>query len=207
MISQYFTFRIVEDIKRNDHRNLSKQLHRFTADAIAEALLEVQREGIAAIRYIDALICQEEDRERVCEVIGTRIFEATGVCCTVGGIRYSPLAEKEKQALAFDQIAPSNDGMDYDEWEAMRVVKTAAMLKLTRFTRHVVSANRRSACKAMPYVGIRRRPTTQGLTVFVKSCSIGVIRSEAGLRQEFVVFHFSTETSTKEISNNEKQLF
>src|SRR5262249_20919836 len=29
------TFGIVEDIKRNDNRNLSKQLQRFTADAIA----------------------------------------------------------------------------------------------------------------------------------------------------------------------------
>ena len=124
--------RIVEDIKRNDHRNLSKQLHRFTADAIAAALLEVQREGIAAIPHVDALICQQKDRERVCEVIGRQIFEATGVCCTVGGIRYSPLTEIEKQALAFDEIAPSDDGMSYDEWEAVRIVKCVAALKLMR---------------------------------------------------------------------------
>jgi hypothetical protein len=52
------TFGILADIKRNDHRNLSKQLHRFTADAIAAALLEMQREGIAAIPHVDALICQ-----------------------------------------------------------------------------------------------------------------------------------------------------
>jgi hypothetical protein len=84
------TFRIMEDIKRNDHRNLSKQLHRFTADGIAAALLEVQRKGIAAIPQVDALICREKDRERVCEVIGRKIFETTGVCCTVGGIRYLP---------------------------------------------------------------------------------------------------------------------
>jgi hypothetical protein len=132
------TFAIIEDIKRKDHRNLSKQLQRFTADAIAAALLEVQREGIATIPHIDALICQEKDWERVCEAIGKRIFEATGVCCTVGGIRYSPLTENEKQALAFDEIAPSDDGMDYDEWEAMRAVRTSAMLKLTRFIRRLV---------------------------------------------------------------------
>ena len=59
------TFAIIEDIKRNDHRNLSKQLHRFTADAIAAALLEVQGEGIAAIPHVDGLICQQKDRERV----------------------------------------------------------------------------------------------------------------------------------------------
>ena len=97
------TFRIIEDIKRHDHRNLSKQLHRFTADAIAAALLEVQQKGIVAIPHVDALICQQKDRERVCEIIGRKIFEITGVCCTVAGIRYSPLTENEKQALAVDE--------------------------------------------------------------------------------------------------------
>jgi hypothetical protein len=48
------------------------------------------------------------------------------------------LTENEKQALAFDEIAPSNDGMDYDKWEAMRALKNAAVLKLTRFIRRVV---------------------------------------------------------------------
>jgi hypothetical protein len=57
------TFRVVENIKRSDHRNLSKQLHRFTADVIAGALLETQREGMAAIPHVDALICQQKDRE------------------------------------------------------------------------------------------------------------------------------------------------
>jgi hypothetical protein len=75
------TFTIIEDIKRNDHRNLSKQLHRFTADAIAAALRELQCEGIAAIPHVDALICQEKNGERVCDVLGRQIFEATGVCC------------------------------------------------------------------------------------------------------------------------------
>ena len=94
------TFRIIEDIKRKDHRNLSKQLQRFTADAIATALLEAQRKGIAAIPHVDALICQEKNREQVCEVIGREIFEATGVCCTVDGIRSSPFHEIEMTASA-----------------------------------------------------------------------------------------------------------
>src|SRR5262249_53360862 len=34
---------------------------------------------------------------------GWKCFEAAGVCCTVGGIRYSPLNEIEEQALTFDQ--------------------------------------------------------------------------------------------------------
>jgi hypothetical protein len=140
------TFGIVEDIKRDDCRNLSKQLQRFTADAIAGALLEAQRQGIAAIPHVDALISQQKDRERVCEIIGRKIFEATGVCCAVGGIRYSPLTRNEKQALAFDEIAPSDDGMSYDEWEGIRAVKTAAMLKLTRFTRQAVSVTGFQQC-------------------------------------------------------------
>jgi hypothetical protein len=126
------TFRIIEDIKRKDNRNLAKQLQRFMADAIAAALFEVQCERIAAIPHVDALICQQNDREQVCEVIGRKIFEATGVCCAVGGIRYSPLTEIEEQALAFDEIAPSNDGMTYDNWEALRIVKCVAALKLMR---------------------------------------------------------------------------
>src|SRR5207244_7340526 len=101
-------------------------------------LLEVQGEGIAAIPHVDALICQRKDRERVCDIIGREIFEATGVCCAVGGVRYSPLTENEKQALAFNEIAPSDDGMTYDQWEAMRAFKTVAVLKLTRFIRRVV---------------------------------------------------------------------
>ena len=94
------TLAVVEDIKRNDHRNLSKQFHRFTADAIAAALLQLQREGIAAIPHVDALICQQENRERVCEIIGRQIFEATGVCCRVDGIRYAPLIMTENLAIA-----------------------------------------------------------------------------------------------------------
>jgi hypothetical protein len=114
------TFRIIEDIKRSDHRTLSKQLHRFTADAIAAALLEMQREGIAAIPHVDALICQEKYRERVCEVIGKQIFEATGVCCVVGGIRYRHSTESEKQPLAFDEIKQGNDDTSYDPPEIGR---------------------------------------------------------------------------------------
>jgi hypothetical protein len=79
---------------------MAKQLHRFTADTMGAALLEVQREGIAAIPHVDALICQEKNRERVCKALGKQIFTATGVCSSVGGIRYSPLIELEAEALA-----------------------------------------------------------------------------------------------------------
>jgi hypothetical protein len=75
-------------------------------------LLEVQGKGIAAIPHVDALICQEKAREQVCEVIGRQIFQATGVCCTVGGTRCSSFIESQKQALAFGE---SDDGMSSDE--------------------------------------------------------------------------------------------
>jgi hypothetical protein len=126
------TFRIVEHIKHKDNRNLSKQLHRLTADTVASALLQVQRKGIAAIPLVDALICQEKYRDRVCEAIGKQIFLATGVCGNIAGTRYSPLTEIEEQALAFDEAAPSDDGVSYDEWEAARIVKCVAALKLMR---------------------------------------------------------------------------
>ena len=127
-------FIFIDKCKRKDHRNLSKQLQRFTADVIAAVLLEVQQNGIAVIPHVDAVICWEKHHATVCEAIGKQIFEATGVCGTVGGARYSPLIESEKQALGFDEIAPSDDGMSYDEWEEMRALKTATVLKLTRFT-------------------------------------------------------------------------
>jgi len=126
------TFRIIEDIKRKDHRNLVKQLHRFTADAIAAALLEIQEHGISAIPHVDALICQQKHSKRVCEVLGKQIFLASGVCARIGGSRYSPLTQEEEWALAFDEIAPSDDGMSYDAWEAIRMVKCTAALKLVR---------------------------------------------------------------------------
>lgn len=164
-------FGIVEDIKRDDHRNLSKQLHRFTADAIAGALLETQREGIAAIPHVDALICQEKYREQVCEIIGRQIFEVTGVCCTVGGIRYSPLTEDEKKALAFDEIAPSDDGMSYDEWENMRALKTVAVSKVTRFTRQAVSVTGfHSLPRTLPPT--RHRVERESLCVAMKQSAV-----------------------------------
>ena len=126
------TFAVIEDIKHEDHRNLSKQLHRVMADAIEAALLELQQKGIAAIPLVDALICQGKNHAVVCEALGRHIFLAAGVCPKVGGIRYSPLTEEEEAALAFDDEAVSNDGMSYDEWEAVRTVRCVAALKLLR---------------------------------------------------------------------------
>ena len=83
------TFSIVESIKRDDHRNLSKQLHRFTADAINGALRQLQEEGIIAIPQTDAILCRASQRERVCRVIGEWVYKvSTGVLCKVSGVPF-----------------------------------------------------------------------------------------------------------------------
>jgi hypothetical protein len=48
------TFKICEDIKRKDYRNLSKSLQHYTAKAINGALLEAQAKGVVAIPDVDA---------------------------------------------------------------------------------------------------------------------------------------------------------
>jgi hypothetical protein len=81
---------IIADIKKTIHRNISKQLQHFTANAINGALLEMQALGLPAIPDTDSLIVRECDRETACHAIGKAMFEETrGVCVTVGGIRYS----------------------------------------------------------------------------------------------------------------------
>jgi ribosomal 50S subunit-associated protein YjgA (DUF615 family) len=82
-------FSIIEDIKRKDHRNLSKQLQRFTSDAINGALLQLQREDVPAIPDTDAILCRERDRMRVSGVIGAHVHAASGVLCKVAGIRFN----------------------------------------------------------------------------------------------------------------------
>ncbi len=59
------TFSVCEDLKRKDHRNLSKQLHSYTATAINGALLDTQAQGIAAIPDVDAIICPSGHKETV----------------------------------------------------------------------------------------------------------------------------------------------
>ena len=86
------TIGVIEDIKRKDHRNVSKPLQHRTAKAINGALLQAQEMGIAAIPDVDAIICQAPHKELVCELIGQKVYDISrGVCSKVGGIRYAPL--------------------------------------------------------------------------------------------------------------------
>lgn len=85
------TFGIIEKIKRDDHRNLSKQLQRYTSNAINGALVELQKDGIAAIPQTDAIITIVCHTDRVREVIGKHVFrESSGVRCKVNGILTNP---------------------------------------------------------------------------------------------------------------------
>ena len=85
------TFRICEDIKRKDHRDISKSLQYYTAKAVNEALLFAQAQQIAAIPDVDAIVCPSRYKETVCALIGSKVHEISrGVCAKVGGIRFHP---------------------------------------------------------------------------------------------------------------------
>jgi hypothetical protein len=60
------TFAVGEDIKRTDHRNISKLLQNLTAKAINDALLETQAKGIPAIPDVDSIICPTRHKKVVC---------------------------------------------------------------------------------------------------------------------------------------------
>jgi len=121
---------VMEDVKRKDHRNLSKQLQRFTADVVSGALEEIQAAGIPVIPDVDALICQEHHRHIVCTVLGRHMYGVSGgVCCKVNGVRYSPDADIDLRLLTWDEESSEDGGqLGYDEWEAKRDRKTIAVL-------------------------------------------------------------------------------
>ena len=71
---------------------MSKPLQHYTAEAINGALLEAQSLGIPAIPDVDAIICPQQYRDDVCRLIGQQVYNITGgVCCQVGGVRYTPV--------------------------------------------------------------------------------------------------------------------
>lgn len=90
-------FCVIEALKHNDHRNMAKQLQRFTSDAINGALLQLQRHGLPAIPDTDAIICRLRDREKVRETIGAHVYAVSGgVCAVIDGARFpNPLSSRE----------------------------------------------------------------------------------------------------------------
>jgi len=80
---------IIDSIKRDDHRAISRQFQHFTAAAITSALQAMQGQGLPAIPDTDALIVRQRDRAAACHAIGRAMFRETrGVCVTVDGIRF-----------------------------------------------------------------------------------------------------------------------
>jgi hypothetical protein len=148
------TIGVIEDIKRANHRNVSKPLQHLTAKVVNGALFEAQGNGIPAIPDVDALICRARDKEVVCRLLSERVHEIShGVCCQVGGIRFMPttsssvvgtnmtthstcgekdngLALSDAELLCWNEES-SDDALhlSYDEWEELRTCKRAAVLR------------------------------------------------------------------------------
>lgn len=74
--------RIIEDIKKNDHKALSKQLQFFTAQIIESALFEVQSLSIPCLPDTDALIAPSEFESQVRGILSDCIKKATGSATT-----------------------------------------------------------------------------------------------------------------------------
>jgi hypothetical protein len=82
---------MIDSIKRDDHRAISRQFQHLTATAITTALQAMQGQGLPAIPDTDALIVRQRDREAACLAIGRAMFRETrGVCVTVDGIIFAP---------------------------------------------------------------------------------------------------------------------
>jgi hypothetical protein len=76
-------------VKKTDHRNLGQWLRRWTGDIVNPAVMALHSEGIPSIPIVDCLMVRRQDEDRARQELLSRIFEATGVCATVGGIRHT----------------------------------------------------------------------------------------------------------------------
>lgn len=78
------TFGELERMKRADHKAITPFLQGNTAIIVRKSLLRCQELGIPAIPDTDCIICPEEDKATVCQVIGEVMYRHTGVRCRVG---------------------------------------------------------------------------------------------------------------------------
>lgn len=84
---------IIEDLKRNTHRNVAVVLHGIQANVMTTALERLRSLGIPAIPVVDAVLCKEEHRDAVVQELGDAIYDITGgVRCLVAGERCRPSA-------------------------------------------------------------------------------------------------------------------
>lgn len=121
------TFRIIDDLKRCDHRNASKQTQHYTAEVIRLALLEMQAKAIPAIPDVDAIICQQRHRFAAAHALGAAMFSVSGgVHCKVDGLRYLP-PEEIDELVRWNEEQPDEDKLSYDLWEEKRSARSCAL--------------------------------------------------------------------------------
>lgn len=127
------TFRVIDDMKRRDHRIISKQTQNLMAEVMRLALLEMQERGFPAIPDTDAIICKKEHRIVACYALCAAMFTVSGgVRCKVDGIRFQT-AEEIAELVAWDEEKPDGVPLTYDAWEARRSErgKALAIMRLT----------------------------------------------------------------------------
>lgn len=70
---------IIEDLKKKDHRGLSKQLQFFTAQIIEGAMLEAKERSMPCIPDTDALIVQKRHKDEARSILNESIMQVTGL--------------------------------------------------------------------------------------------------------------------------------
>lgn len=76
--------------KGRDHRVLSWLLQRWVSDIVNPAVLALRDRDIPSIPITDCLMVRKRDEAQARIELSWRIYDSTGVCATVGGIRYAP---------------------------------------------------------------------------------------------------------------------
>ena len=84
-------------VKRKSHRNMSHWLQRWLSDVVNPAVLALDADGIPSIPIVDSLMVRQRDEARARHELAFRLYEATGVCAKVGGVRFVPLKGNFRQ--------------------------------------------------------------------------------------------------------------
>jgi hypothetical protein len=75
--------------KGKDHRVLSWSLQRWVSGIVNPSVLALQARNIPSIPIVDCLLVRKRDEDAARQELSERIHASTGVCATVGGVRYS----------------------------------------------------------------------------------------------------------------------
>jgi hypothetical protein len=98
-------------VKKNDHRNLSHWLRRWTSDIVNPAVLSLHARNIPSIPIVDGLMIRERDAETACTELSSRLFDSTGVRAKVRvkdlKAKYAAMTEPETAGARIRHAAPS----------------------------------------------------------------------------------------------------